>query len=300
MDQAFASSTPAFSEVGASVSLPDMALLYDMERTATGSLLPRVWQQTGSCVGAAAARSYAQTQAGDAVHRGTGETIKPIFPWATYGIGRALAGMNYRGGGSFGSAQAKAVREWGMIAAEDSRVPQPKTQDGWQIWTSAIELNFSVPRSWPVAEKELAKDAANHQMAHVAEVKTIDDLMQCFAQGYGVTVASMFGTKPAIKNGLLIGEWNASWAHQMSLAGYQTHSQLGVLFAVDNQWGPDAHGRCPWLESRYAGGVRGSFWVTRSTMERILKSRDSEVFAHGNSEDFPPREIDWDSLGMGS
>lgn len=295
----FERTTPFFEEVGGEVDLPETALLYDLELKATGHLLPRICQQIGSCVGAAAARAYGQTQAGDFVHRKTREEIKVIFPWATWGVGRRLAGMNYRGGGSFGAAQAKAVSEWGMLSADHQALPQPTNRDGWLIWSAQIETAYSLPRAWPVPEQTLAPLAADHQMSYVARISDLKTLQQAFAQGYGVTIASMFGTAPVVRSGVLLGDWNRSWAHQMSLSGYMRHESLGLLFAVDNQWGPDAHGACPYLEARYAGAVKGSFWITEDTMSRLLKSRDAEVFAHGNSEDWPPRDIQWGSLGMG-
>jgi hypothetical protein len=295
----FDRATPGFHQVGGDVPLPEAALLYDLEIKATGSVLPRIWQQIGSCVGAAAARAYEQTQAGDFVHRNTQEDIRSIFPWATWGVGRRIAGMNTRGGGSFGAAQAKAVADWGMLPIDHPLLPKPTNRNGWLLWTSKIETDYSVPRSWPVREAELAPDAEKQQMTYVARIRDMPTLLQAFAQGYGVTVASMFGTSPTVREGFLVGDWNRSWAHQMSLSGYLRHPSLGLLIAVDNQWGPDAHGTCPYLESRYGRRVRGSFWITEATAKRIMQSNDSEVFAHGNSEDFPPRVIDWGSLGMG-
>jgi hypothetical protein len=297
--EAFDRSTPDFADVGGDVDLPEAALLYDVE-LATGGLLPRIWQQIGSCVGAAGARSYAQSQAGDAYFRKTGEEIKTIFPWATWGIGRRLGGLNSRGGGSFGATQAKAVAEWGMLPADDPRLPQATNRGGWLVWSEKIEADWSVPRAWPIPETELAPLANLHRIGYVARIRDIKSLRQALAQGYGVTVASNFGTVPAIKSGLLIGDWNRSWAHQMSVSGYRKHEGLGLVFAIDNQWGPDSNPRCPWLEAKYAGRVNGSFWVTEATMKRIIASSSSEVFAHGETMDFPPRSIDWSSLGMGS
>lgn len=292
--------TPDFGDVGGDVSLPETALLYDLELRATGRLLPRIWQQIGSCVGAAAARSYEQSQAGDAVVRNTGEQIKTIYPWATWGIGRELGGLHSRGGGSFGASQAKAVAEWGMLPADDPRLPQPTRRGNWLVWSAKIETDWSVPRSWPLDQQALKPLANNHTIGYVARIRDLGNLRQALAQGYGVTVASSFGTAPAVRSGLLVGDWNRSWAHQMSISGYRFHEGIGLVFAIDNQWGPDAHPRCPWLEAKYAGQVNGSFWITEATMSRILAARSSEVFAHGNTKDFPSRPIDWASLGMGS
>jgi hypothetical protein len=233
---------------------------------------------------------------GDAVHRNTGEQIVDIFPWATWGIGRRFAGMNRRGAGSYGAAQAKAVSQWGMLAASNPKLPQPQNRNGWLVWSAKIELDYSYPAAWPVKEEEIAPEAGDHQIGYVAQVKTWEELLQAFAQGYGVTVASMFGSRPSVRDGFLVGEWNTQWAHQMSLGGYHTHPTLGELILVDNQWGPGAHPACPFLEPK---GVRGSFWITKSTMMKIMGGRGAEVFVHGNTEDWPGRVLDWGSLGLG-
>lgn len=289
--------TPAFGEVNRGLGdLPKEALLYNVEIKATGRLCKRIWQKTGSCVGAAAARAYTQTICGDIVHRKTTEEVKDIFPYATWGIGRRMGGMNRRGDGSFGAAQARACNEWGLIAADDQRVPQPTERDGWLMWTAQQEKEYSYPPQWPVKEEELRPSANERQVSTVTRVTKFDELLQAFAQGYGVTCASMFGTSPRVKDGFLVGDWNGSWAHQMSWAGYYTHPNLGVLIAVDNQWGPSAHPECPYL-SRL--GVRGSFWITQATCTKILSNRSAEVFVHSDTEDWPTRTIDWDSMGMG-
>jgi hypothetical protein len=292
----FKHATPGFGEVAAEVDIPKHALLYDLEVKATGKLLNRIWQMEGSCVGAAGARAYSQSMCGDIVHRNTQEEVKDIFPWATWGIGRRYAGMNRRGAGSYGAAQAKAVAEWGMLAADDQRLPQPTNRDGWLVWSAKIELDYSYPKAWPIAESELAPSASEHQMGYVSRITSWNDLQQAFAQGYGVTCASMFGTRPVVTQGFLVGEWNTSWAHQMSWAGYYTHDTLGELVAVDNQWGERAHPACPFLSQK---GVRGSFWIRKATVIKLLSVRDVEIYAHGNSEDWPKRVIDWDAQGMG-
>ena len=169
MSDSWRHATPRFGEVGGDVDLPEQALLYDLEVKANGKLCSRIWQQEGSCVGAAGARSYTQSMCGDKVHRHTGEEIKDLCPWPTWGIGRKIGGLNSRGAGSFGAAQAKAVETWGMLPADDARLPQPTNRDGWLVWSSKIELDFSAPRYWPVPESELAPTAGNHQSAHQSE-----------------------------------------------------------------------------------------------------------------------------------
>lgn len=297
MSEAFDGATPGFGDVNPGLGdLPETALMYDLEVKATGKRLNRIWQMEGSCVGAAAGRSYGQSMCGDIVNRKTQEQVKDLFPWTTWGIGRRIGGLNRRGAGSFGAAQGKAGNIYGMNAADNPKLPQPTNKNGWLVWSAKIELDYSVPNQWPVPEEELAKEANEHQVLHVARITKWDELLQAFAQGYGVTCASMFGTSPSVRGDVLIGDWNRSWAHQMSWSGYKTHPQHGIIVACDNQWGPSAHPECPTLS---AMGVRGSFWLTQKTVEKLLASRSVEVFAHGNTEDWPVRQLDWDSMGMG-
>lgn len=298
----FRENTAPFGAVNPGVGdLPKHALLYDLEIKATGRRLNRVWQKTGSCVGAGAARCYGQTMCGDICVRKTVEEVKELFPWTTYGIGRQMGGMRGPGNGSYGSVQARAAREWGLTAADDPRFPKPTIKDGWIYWSASIEMAYSSPSRWPVKEVDLRPGANERQVLNTARVTKWEELLQAFAQGYGVTCASMFGTRQKVKEGFAIGEWNGSWAHQMSWSGYYEHPTFGVLVACDNQWGPcrswpGSPPECPFLTSK---GVYGSFWIPQKTIEKILSQRSAEVYVHSDTEDWPVRQLDWDSQGMG-
>lgn len=293
----FAEETPSFGEVNQGLGdRPEQALLFELELRATGQLLPRIGQKEGSCVGVSWARSLAQAQCGDICVRGTQEEVHSLFPFATWGYSRRLAGLNSRGAGSFGSAMARAGKEFGMLSVHNSLLPKPTADEGWYWWTSKIELDYSLPKHWPVPEAQLAAHANERQVTYTVQIRNVDELEDALAQGYGVTMASMFGTKARVMEGMLVGRWTTSWAHQMSIGGYLTHSKLGRLYLVDNQWGPTFHGDCPYLAPR---GIRGSFWVEAASMKKIISSQYAEVFAHGQTEDWPVQKIDW-NLGFGT
>lgn len=264
-------------------TLPDRVLLYEMELKALGKLMFRPHQQTGSCVGVGGARAYCHSQCGDVVVRGDYEEILFPFPFMTYGVGRELAGFRGTGSGSYGGAQAKAVEQFGMLPYTDSRFPKPTIKNNWISWTKSQELEWSHPRAWRVDYEELKRDASEHQILDVTRVTTIEGLLQALAQGYGVTTASSFGTKPRVRDDVLIGDWNDSWAHQQSWSGYWKHSKHGLLIPTDNQWN-DVHGHCPTL---FELGVTGSYWMRERDAEKIL--RNGEVYAHSNTEGFPKR-----------
>jgi hypothetical protein len=273
--------------------LPKEALIPKLEIKLFGSVLPFIWQITGSCVGAGWAKADLNAQVGDVAVRNDHEEVKMCYPWATYGVGREMAGMRGTGSGSWGTAQARAGKEWGKLPGDDSKYPQPSNSNGWLKWSSSTELTWSHPRAWPISKTELTTEANKFSNETAARVKTTDELAKAAAQAYGITLASNFGTRsPQVKDGFLIAKWNGSWAHQMSCSGYTTHPSLGRIWWIQNQWGPGAHPKCPYMSPL---GVNGGFWIEDSTMQKICAS---EVFVHSNTKGFPKRVIPWGTMGI--
>ena len=269
-------------------NIPDRVIFVELEKRELGHLLPRVYQQTGSCVGAAAATMYVKAQLGDVLHRSDRETIKMVFPFATYGVGRRKAGMNGPGEGSFGEAQAWACdpKNFGYVAFDDERFPQPTIKGDWWQWTAREERQWSHPRAWPVDEQQLTTTAKKYGIHAIARVRSIDELVDGLAQLYTVTIASMFAARPQVRSGVSIGHRSGSWAHQMGVSGYWKHPQLGLIFLIDNQWSARAHPQCPTLAE---WGSNGSFWTYESDMEWIL--RTGEVFLHSSTGGFEARDL---------
>jgi hypothetical protein len=237
---------------------------------------------------------------GDVFHRGDLEEIKLPFPYATYGVGREIAGMNGRGSGSFGSAQAKACShdEFGMLPVDYAHAPQPSIVGNWAKWTESQELNWSHPREWPISRSQIEPDARKFGFHKIARARTALDVKQGLAQGYGVTIASMYGsTRMQVQgsgdNAVLVADWNTRWAHQMSVFGYWEHPQLGDLWPIQNQWGTSVHPRCPQLEPL---GITGAFWMRGSDFDKIIRSESNEVFLHSSTGGFPIQTIDWEKL----
>jgi hypothetical protein len=244
-----------------------------------------------NCVGAGGWQAYGQATIGDIAVRGDAEAPDWCFPWATYGMGRNLGGMRGTGEGSFGAAQARAVKEWGMLPLIGNGVPAGRlTDSGWLVWDSRTEIAWSHPSGWPRgAYDELTAVAERNQIQTVSRIRSTDEAASASSQGYGITMASMFGTRnERVVDGFLIGEWNSRWSHQTSNGGYIQHPRLGRIWWNQNQWGPDAHPPCPYMS---ALGVRGGFWITDATFAKIISS--GEVFAHSNTEGFPAREFVW-------
>lgn len=305
----FADSIPRFQDTPAGKSvgdLPKWALLPYLELKRHGRFLPRINQQSGSCVGAGGNRAYTNSILGDIEHRGDLEDIKLYFPWATYGKGRQLGGMRGKGEGSFGAAQARAIKEWGGVPIDYPGLPQPRVDGVWLIWSGQTEISWSnVPfPSPPIPDSEANK----YIIKDVAQVRTTDEAAKRAAQGYGGTIACMFGMRnmrPSPTKGVLLGRWDGSWAHQQSEGGYYEHPDLGRIWLIDNQWN-DAHGECPflkglirvWLEELRIEfdpakhTYNGSYFVDDPTYGRMLRD---EGFAHGDTNGFNPRKMtDWD------
>lgn len=245
-----------------------------------------------NCVGAGCGRAVSHSALGDCVARGESEEVQVQCWLPTYGVGRQIAGMRGRGEGSFGAAQAKAVEQFGLVHLNFEGMPEPTIRSGWMSYSASTEYMFSHPNAWRGFDKNAVRDhAQKHNVQHVTRIGSLDELDQCLAQFFGVTVACQFGTRrPQVRDGYLVAEWNASWAHQQNISGRVVHPSLGVLYLIDNQWGPNAHGRCPELSKI---GVFGSYWIRSATMEKILRSRGAEVFGMSNTNGFDQRKIDW-------
>jgi len=283
-----------FGDVGdTSVDIPDRQIFAELElQHNEGKLLPRVWQITGSCVGCGGATAYTKAMLADIIWRGDNETVKQIFPFAPYGIGRRKGGMRRTGEGSFGAVQAWACHpdNFGYVAWDHPSVPKPSVQGAWWKWTKQQEIQWSHPSAWPTDEQQLTQDASSHGIHAVTQVTSVGQLVEGFAQGYSATLASMFGTQPRVEGDVLIGRWNRSWAHQMSAPPtLWKHPKHGMIFQVDNQWGPSAHPSCPTL-SQF--GVDGSFWMLEGDMAKVIKT--GEVYLHSNTGGFPGRPGFWD------
>ena len=250
-----------------------------------------------NCVGAGAAIAYVFAMLCDKIYRSdTEEEVKPVFPWATYGIGRRKGGLTRSREGSFGSVQAWAVDpdNFGYLPWDYPGLPKPTIKGNWWSWSERVEKQWALPRSWPINERELAPEAGKYGILGITQIRSVDQLIEAFAQGYTGTVASMFGTSARVEGDVLIGRRNRSWAHQMEIGpSYWFHPEHGLIAFVQNQWSDVAHPRCP-LMSKY--GVGGGFWVKRDTLEYMV--RTGEVYVHSNTGNFPsrnPKKL-WDNL----
>lgn len=266
--------------------IPERFVWAEIEMFQLGYLLPRIWQRTGSCVGAGGWCAGNKTFFGDFLMGEEDEALHPYFPWAPYGYGRRLGGLNRRGSGSFGGVQAKAMSSEGvgLMKYDDTRFPQPKFRDGhWWYWTSDNELDWSTPRSWSVPEETMKAEGKSFGMESYTRCRSADDCVKLTAQGRGITLASSFGSRNMrVVAGMLTASWNSTWYHQMSYGGYALNESSQRMHCIDNQWTITAHPKCPFLAQWKSAG---SFWITDSTMDRICEKGEVYGFARGGFKD---------------
>jgi len=292
-----------------SVREADRVIYGELQKQATGRLFPRWWQSGGCCVGVGAGDCYLNAMVGDVVNRGNIEEIKMVSFLPTYGVGRLIAfGDRCKpGDGSFGGAQSLACQPtgegFGYLPLDHPGLPQPAERPGeaagatWLKYPESTERQWSCPSAWPIPRSQLQPQADDFGIETVTRITSIGELTQALQQCFGITVASMYGSRKSVVRGdVAVWEGGASWAHQMSVAGYLRKSSTGQgpYFWICNQWGPmtSLHTPCPTMGPV---GVEGGAWVTARTFESILGQRDSEVYAHSATYGFPVQQIDWES-----
>ena len=245
--------------------------LWECWKLALGKDYAGVHQITGSCVGAAGGNALFSLAAADVVRRRDPELAVVPFWLLPYGLSRKFAGIRGRGEGSFGSTFAKAVREYGHVKADEQGLPTYTDRDGL-VWGSNAEYEWSDGAK--ISESWLTK-AKPYLVRSTALCRSTDDVRDAIKAFYPVTIASNWGglmkcpVKGTGANTRLVNRRATTWMHQMSVHGWEDNPELGELFYVLNQWGLDAHGRCP------SGAPPGGFWVDRATAERMLSVRDS-------------------------
>lgn len=257
--------------------VPELCSIDFLHYELHGTVLPRINQVTGSCVGASGGNVDIQAAFADRYFRGDNDQVKLPFFLGSYGVSRKLANMRGKGSGSYGAALAKAksAEHFGHLPIDHPKVPQPTVDGIWVKYDRRTELDWSYSPQWPVPYDELHADADDFAHKSITRINSAEEAVIAHAQGYPQTLASMFGTRPRVEKGVLLGRWNLSWSHQMGSDGFYYHPELGLLFKINNQW-HNVHGLCP-LMKQY--GIEGSFWMLASDYDKICKR--GEVYAYG-------------------
>ena len=199
--------------------------------------------------------------------------------------GRSGDGSSPVGGysdGSYGAAAARWVRDWGVVYREqigghDLRVYSAQRAKAWGAYGNGGQGDGG----------KLDTLAKKHPAGHVALVTTWAEAAAAIEAGFPIPVASMQGfASQTDAQGYAAA--SGQWAHQMCFVAvrYQKNGSPSDALLCLNSWGPR------WLT--YKGKFPldqpdGSFWVSRPTVESMLRAKDS--FAVGSVAGFGWRDL---------
>lgn len=245
-----------------------------------------VHQITGSCVGAGGGNCWFTLACVEAVRVGDPELPKVPFWLLPYGRSRYYLGDRSPGEGSTGSTFARAAREDGVVPADAPGLPSFTRDDGW-VWGRQAEMKWSdgdnpdTMALLPESRKFLVKTTA--------QCRDHGDVREVIKSGFPCTAASMYahdGGKVQGTPACLLARRQGSWSHQMSILAWWEHPQHGEIFWLMNQWGLNAHGKCP------TGAPLGGVWIKASDVDYICRD---EVFAFSQFQGFPApdKPIPW-------
>lgn len=265
--------------------------LWQLAEKVLGGRLPYNWQVTGSCVGAGGGNA-AKTRQAVEIALGDPERYEEIFWLFTYGQSRYHAGLGGKGEGSFGHAWAKAAAEDGTFTFEEAKIALFPLVQGWYQTGRGTELEWSDGKAKRV--EPWVSLGRKHPFKSLVRIRTVEELKGAIAGAKSpCTIASMFGTRTIRKEGnpaVQVAKWDDQWAHQMYIDEWWDHPDLGGIARIGNNWGPGAH------PGPTQGEPPGGFYVTASTLTRILSSSDAECFALAGYEGLVVRQLDWGTI----
>jgi hypothetical protein len=268
--------------------------LYRAAQKAHVALYGRPWiverQGIGDCVSWGWAHGVYVAQA---VDWETGRLANPPpFPCteALYGGSRVESrgkpgdGKSPVGGysdGSYGAAAARWVHDWGIVYREqigslDLRSYSADRAKQWGAYGCGGQGDGG----------KLDAIAKKHPANHVALVTTWAEAAAAIEAGFPIPVASMQGfASKRDANGYAAA--SGQWAHEMCFVAvrYQKNGSPTDALLCLNSWGPHWISGPKWP----ADQPEGSFWVTRSVVESMLRQKDS--FAVGSVAGFGWRDL---------
>jgi hypothetical protein len=256
-----------------------------------GKHLKNISQIIGSCVGFGAGNMALYASVIDAMIRGQREKIMVPFVPYHYGRGRLHSGIRGAGSGSFGSGQAKALKEDGILAFDHEGVEKPTFGDSIQ-WTGQIETKWSDGAR--IAD-EFVQAGKLHTFPTQARVTSLDQAQTLHDSYYTFTLASNWGglMKCPIVDGILKNKRSGRWMHQMWSPDHILHPRLGRQWWIGNQWryphGIDPGGE--WDDGY--GAPPGGFYVDDDEFLYILKQNEVIAFADPQGFEDRSRKFQW-------
>jgi hypothetical protein len=222
----------------------------------------------------------------------------PPFPSteAIYGGSRVEArgrpgdGRSAVGGwsdGSYGAAAARWVKDWGIVYREevgghDLRVYSADRAKKWGAYGCGGQGDGG----------KLDAIAKRHPAQHVAMVKTFAEAAAAIEAGFPIPVCSLVGFE-SVRDQQAYARASGQWAHCMVFVAvrYAKNGSPEDALLCLNSWGPRWISGPKWP----ADMPEGSFWVRRSTVDRMLGSQP-DSFAVGSVAGFGWRDLSNDVL----
>lgn len=257
---------------------PARAVLWDVMQKFAGTWLVNVPQQIGDCVSWGCRNAIDHTAVCQ-IASGARETFRPSFPPYLYGISRVQIGGGRLGNsdGSLGVWAADGVRRYGVL---------PLDADGCPAYSGPVAKQWG----YQGPPKAFIETAQPHLIQTTARITSIEQLADALANGYGASIASMWGAAMRLKddNGKSWFTGRDTWPHQMALIGFDTVDSELCFYRL-NSWGPNAHG--PQLDGPPGGG-----WIRGAALASELRDRGCECFAYSGFDGFPAQKINWDAF----
>lgn len=236
-----------------------------------GRLNSRDQNPAGTCVGFGTATPMDVLAACDIAIRKEPERWVTTFSadWC-YAASRHISNNLGRGDGSYGSAAAQAIREWGTIL-------QLGELSGYDFERARLWARRGVPSS-------LRTEAGEHKVVHTARVVDADAAWSLVGNYYPFNMCSDIGWNNDRDSDGAIRR-DGSWSHSMGVTSRRTTPGGRRLFLVHQSWGNN------WTDGPYwEDQPLGSFWADFDDIDQAV--RQGDTFAYSGYEGFVRRKPD--------
>lgn len=197
--------------------------------------------------------------------------------WIARGATEAIYGQ--RGHGGEGSSCVRTVDFVTKVGGIIVRKNYPGIAD-FSKYNGSMGGNWG-SRGLPDKVLDLAND---HQMKTASLVQTIEEARDALANGYGITVCSMYGFSSK-RDSKGFAKTQGQWAHAMVWAACDDTGSDGPAFLICNSWGNWNSGGHP----EWGPLPNGSFLIKADIAAGMLKS--GGAFAISNFDGFPVQKL---------
>jgi len=227
-------------------------------------------QETGDCVSHACRNAVDCARAVEILLKGEPEE------WVARGATEAIYGCRGHGGQGMSCDQATRF----VSSAGGILLRQNYSDLGIDLSTYNASIGTAWGRSGVPAN--VVAEAKKHQAVYSARLTTVEGAIAALHNGYGIHCCSGQGFSNT-RNSSGFSDPRGSWSHDMANSGHATEGLDEEGFLIQNSWGAWNSG------PTRLGQPPGSFWVTKSVMERLIGA--GGTFAVGNVRGWPARSL---------